>query len=161
MREDCSNSTLLSSPEQPFSNSAERSLPKKWFQVSVQGRFQFMYEQLPICLLCLQNQQENSFEEFNTHCGAQEAVGRSEVRGTHLKAKLEARLQLLWQFLNQAGCLQREGCIEQDMESWMSHMKREQSINNLIKPKDERKCSGLGRENGTIHVLEFLDVDRK
>ena len=48
--------------------------------------------------------------------------------------------------------------MEKNVERGMSHMKREQGVNDPIKPEGERKRRGLGGKNGAIHLLEFLGV---
>jgi hypothetical protein len=66
--------------------------PKEWLQVSIQSAFEFTHEQCPLLLARLKDELEDSFDEFNTHRGAEGTLRRGEVWRTDLKAHLEASL---------------------------------------------------------------------
>ena|SRR6266852_7515947 len=80
---------------------------KERFKVALQHGFQFTHERPPLSLLCLQDQQEDRFEELDTHRGAQAALCRREVWGTPLNAELKAGLQFLWQIMRETRHAQR------------------------------------------------------
>ncbi len=116
---------------------------KERLKVTVQHGFEFMHEQPPLSLLCLQYQPEDRSEDLDTHRGAQSSLRRREVWGTYLKAELKAGLQLFRQIMSQTRHLQRWRSIEKNVESWMRKMKREQCVNDLIKPGGEgKRCAG-------------------
>ena len=110
----------------------------------MQRGFEFPHQQPPLSLLRLEKQPEDRFEELDCHRGAESALRRREVWGAYLKAEFKAGLQLLWQSISKTRKLyrwSRNG--EQDVESGMSKMKREQGINDPIQPGGERKRGSL------------------
>lgn len=63
-------------------------------KIALQHHFQFMHEQSPLRLLCMEQQWEDSFKEIQTYGRAEDALGLRELRCTSLKEFLKARLDL-------------------------------------------------------------------
>ena len=60
-----------------------------------------------------------------------------------MKAKLKAGLQFIGQLMCQTCYFQRGRRIEQGMKGFMSQVKRDQSVNDLIEPVGEGQRCGL------------------
>ena len=121
------------------------SSPKERLKVPMQRGFEFPHQQPPLSLLRLEKQPEDRFEELDSHGSAESALRRREVWGTDPKAEFKAGLQLFWQSISKTRKLDRWSRNgEQDVESGMRKMKREQGVNDLIQPGGEGKRCGLG-----------------
>src|SRR5712691_5573106 len=91
-----------------ISRSLESRSTEERLKIAMQHGFQFLHEQPALSLLCLQDQQEDRFEELDTHRGAQAALPRRKVWGTSLKAEFKAGLQFLRQSMSQTRHTRRD-----------------------------------------------------